>query len=158
MLKFPTYITIFLPKLESVQLELGGSRVPFFMEEATSLQDGLLLFLQGIHSEEEAKQWVGCRVYAPLDSLVPMHPFEYHPLLLIGYQASDASAGLLGPIVSLEDNPAHTLLVISYQGKSILVPFVPAFIAQADHENKTLHLTLPTGLLEVYTTDTHVQD
>lgn len=158
VLQFHQYVLNYLNSLEQIQMELGSSRVPFFIESGSELKDGLAVTLKGLASEEAAKQWVGCKIYGSVTDLAPYPPFDFHPLALIGYEAVDKLAGALGPMIALEDNPAHTFLVVLHSGKPVLIPFVPAFIQQINHALRRVHLQLPDGLLEVNSLDSHAKD
>ena len=74
---------------------------------------------------------------------------------LVGFNVVDESAGLVGAVVDVLENPAHPLLQVRPQGEcpgqdaSVFIPLVEEFIVQVDEENNTLTMSLPAGLLDL---------
>ena len=65
-----------------------------------------------------------------------------------GVVVFDFAEGQLGSVTRVEENPAHPLLVVDYQGRNVLIPLVDDFIVNFDEEAATLTLDLPQGLLD----------
>lgn len=73
---------------------------------------------------------------------------------LVGFAVHDVSAGPLGTIVDLEENPAHPLLVVERGDPSpspspVRIPLVEEFIVSIDPDKKSLTMELPEGLLDL---------
>ena len=65
-----------------------------------------------------------------------------------GVVVFDLAEGQLGSVTRVEENPAHPLLVVDYQGRNVLIPLVDDFIVNFDEEAATLTLDLPQGMLD----------
>lgn len=75
---------------------------------------------------------------------------------LEGMQVIDMSGKTIGTIVSIEDNPAHPLLVVKLASETvdadhahIRIPLVEEFITNIDHVSGTIEMDLPDGLLDL---------
>ena len=67
----------------------------------------------------------------------------------IGYQVVDEALGELGAITDVDESTINVLLQIDHKGKEILLPAAEELILSADHENKTLTVSVPEGLLDL---------
>lgn len=63
-----------------------------------------------------------------------------------GVVVTDVSEGEIGTVIRVEDNPAHPLLVVDYQGREVLIPLVDTFVVSFDEMQKTLLVDVPKGL------------
>jgi len=137
--------------MESVFVEQHKTLIPFFIERS-SLHKSLLLRVQfeEVKNEADADALLNKELYLPLDRLPKLtgNRFYYHEI--IGFQVEDKNFGPVGVIKSVNDSTAQHLFVISNQDKEILIPVNDQFITQVDRENKTLHLDVPEGLIEIY--------
>lgn len=70
---------------------------------------------------------------------------------LAGFQLIGADGEVLGAVTALEDNPAHSLLVVRIAGEDrvVRVPFVEEFVCSIDEDAATIHANLPEGLLDL---------
>jgi 16S rRNA processing protein RimM len=69
---------------------------------------------------------------------------------MLGYQLFD-DGNLLAPIEEVINQPHQVLLRITLEGKEVLIPLHEETLDSIDHEKKQVHVTLPDGLLEIYT-------
>ena len=58
--------------------------------------------------------------------------------------------GDIGTIASVIDYPAQPLFQIMNNGVEILVPVIDQVIKKVDRESKTIFITAPTGLIDLY--------
>lgn len=56
----------------------------------------------------------------------------------------------LGPIVEIIEQPHQVLCRLEIGTREVLIPINEQTLNKVDHKNKTVMLTLPDGLLEVY--------
>ena len=76
---------------------------------------------------------------------------------VVGYRLVDETAGDIGPIKAIEENPAHPLLVVARQSSGdgsdgsydLLVPLVEDFIVSIDEDSSVVFVDLPAGLLDL---------
>ncbi len=143
-----------LEKIETIYMELGSSRVPFFIEEISSLKEDFLVTLRGVNDAEKAKHLVGAKLFADQDLLSVKDPHSFYPFEIIGFMAKDVHFGELGPVLKVEESPGQDLLVILKDSKEVLVPIVSHFITSVDRDSKVILLDLPEGLIDLYLNDT----
>lgn len=68
---------------------------------------------------------------------------------VLGFIVTDKTLGQIGKVENFEHHPSNDLLVLRYNEKECLIPFVPSFIEKIDFENKIIFMDLPEGLLEL---------
>lgn len=135
---------------ESVFLEIKGKPVPFFVLSFRP-QPGkktASLLLEEVDTVEKARELTGTTVLLPVSAQVPAEAPPFSDLK--DYQVIDRIHGSLGPIHEIIQYPGHTVAVLPYQGRDILVPMNEALIERIDKQKRQLFVTLPEGLLEIY--------
>lgn len=131
--------------------EMDGILVPFFVEEYRYKSDTVILVkLEDVNSEADARMFVNKEVYYPLDAvdaddLVGDMTWDS----FIGYEITDEHKGYLGKITDVDESTINVLLRVDHEGKEILIPAVEELITDADHEARSLTVSLPEGLLDL---------
>ncbi len=145
-------------KLKKVHLLRPNSAVPeAVVVEKVQLTTGdkgtrALFTLQGTTTMEAAEELRGATLWLPLVELPPLTgtgQFYYHEV--IGFTVIDAVAGELGPVVTFYELPQQDVLAVEHRGFEVLVPVTDSMIQTVDRTARTLHVTLPEGLLDIYT-------
>lgn len=138
-------------EMESVFVEIDENLIPFFIEDSNLQKTDLLrIKFEDIDTEEDAESIIDNALYLPL-SLLPKlsgNKFYYHEV--IGFKVIDSKLGDIGSIIGVNDNTPQALFIIEHVGKEVLVPIADDFIDKVDRENKTMHLTTPEGLVDLY--------
>lgn len=132
-------------------LHAKGSYMPWFVAgyELIGISDGLVRF-EDITTPEKARIYSGCELFLSEKDTNAYFKKDAEGLnYLKGYQVSDQTAGLLGPLVAIDESPAQILITIDYNGNEVLVPLVDEFIVELNKRKKTLLLDLPEGLLDL---------
>ena len=77
---------------------------------------------------------------------------------LTGFSVVDETAGCIGRVVRIDENPAHALLVVdrgsvsdSFEGREdeVLIPLVDEFLVAVEEEMGEIRVSLPDGLLDL---------
>ena len=145
-------------KLKKVQLLRPNSAKPEeVVVEKVQLTTGdkgtrALFTLQGTTTMEAAEALRGATLWLPLVELPPLTgtgQFYYHEV--IGFTVIDAVAGALGPVVTFYELPQQDVLAVDHRGFEVLVPVTDSMIQTVDRTARTLYVTLPEGLLDLYT-------
>ncbi|MFM2135220.1 MAG: rRNA processing protein RimM [Bacteroidota bacterium] len=138
-----------LEESSHVFLLIDGLPVPFRIAGFRMKSGNVILKLKDVDSEDAAKTLNGIEVY--LEQL-PEYTADADPSFsdLEGYQVIDGSAGIIGPILEVEELPMQYVARCDYQGKEVLIPLNEAIVTAIDPDNRTVHMSLPAGLLEVY--------
>lgn len=131
--------------------EMDGILVPFFIEEYRYKTDTVMLVkLENVNDEKAAREFTNREVFFLLDAvdeddLVGDMSWDS----FIGYTVTDQKHGELGKITDVDETTINVLLQIDHNGEDILLPAAEELILTADHENKTLQVSIPEGLLDL---------
>lgn len=107
-----------------------------------------LLELEGVSSRDQAEKLRGLEVRLFLEE-GELEASSFPVVDCMGFEARDQDKRVLGRIEAVLDNPAHPLLLIlSSDGKEVLVPWVREFVSELDSSRKLVLLSLPDGLVE----------
>jgi 16S rRNA processing protein RimM len=138
-----------LPDNEPVFLEIEGRPVPFFISESEySGADILKVKFKYYESTEKVKEFVGCRIFST--SCKPEPHKDDDIADLAGYGVYTGENTLLGNISEIIENPGQWLIVvITPEGKEILIPFHSDFIISISRKKKTLRMRIPEGLTQI---------
>ncbi|MCH5347115.1 MAG: 16S rRNA processing protein RimM [Muribaculaceae bacterium] len=141
--------------LRCVVMDIDGIFVPFFINAVRpKTATTLLVVIDGIDTEAQAKELTGKTVYALAEEFDPAALRDPEDGLyaadLIGFEARDGET-LLGTIDDIDDSTDNALFIISRPGdtKPLYVPIADEFIVEIDSENKIINLELPEGLLDL---------
>ncbi len=130
--------------------EKKDSFLPYFVEN-TSLKNAgeVYIKLEGFNTKESARRlsqkevWI---VKADFDR----YAAKSSPISLLGYTMIDAGEEI-GEIIEVIEQPLQVLCKILYRGHEALVPIHEESLEKIDKKNKQVHINLPEGLLEIYT-------
>lgn len=130
-----------------------GIPVPYYAESirpkgATSF----LIKLEGVDSMEEASELVNAAIYA--DKVALGEYMEEEDMMLEddlhGFRVVDSTAGDIGELDYIDDSTENRLLVVEGRdGEEIFIPLAEGIITEIDEEHRTIHTSLPEGLLDL---------
>ena len=138
-------------EMESVFLDLGGERVPFFIEtlELKHKRKAIIRF-QDISTQEDAEVYIGLEMYLPVSSLPPLEGDQFYFHDVIGFKVIDSRLGNIGILEDILPLPHQSLMQINIGKREILIPLVDEIIQHVDRNTNTLFITAPEGLIEIY--------
>lgn len=128
-------------------LDLDGILVPFFIEEYRFRSDSTAIMkLEGIDTQDRARELTGTEVYFPL-SLVPDDEEQLTLSFLVGFELIEAKNGQkIGRIASIDDQTANILFCLE---DGTLIPANDELITDIDKEHRQITIDLPEGLLDL---------
>lgn len=130
--------------------DMDGILVPFFVEDFRYKTDNVILLkLKNVDDEQAAREFSNREVFYPLDKMEDDLIGDITWDSFIGYRVVDEALGELGAITDVDESTINVLLQIDHKGKEILLPAVEELILSVDHENKTLTVSVPEGLLDL---------
>lgn len=130
--------------------DMDGILVPFFVEDYRYKTDNVILLkLKNVDDEQAVREFSNREVFYPLDKMEDDLIGDITWDSFIGYQVVDEAIGELGAITDVDESTINVLLQINHKGKEILLPAAEELILSADHENKTLTVSVPEGLLDL---------
>lgn len=137
-------------------IETEGILVPFFFEEYRFRNDNTAIIkLEGIDTQEQAREFTNCVVYFER-SVAENAEDETSSLLspqknrqIVGFTIVDAQTGKsIGTIKDIDDSTINVLLVIeSEDQQQMLIPANEDLIEGIDLQRQTITMRLPDGLL-----------
>lgn len=137
--------------MESVFVSMGNNLVPFFIDRCRLHKSALLrLDFEEVKDEAAADRILGAELFLPLQLLPPLsgNKFYYHEV--IGFTLMDEVHGDIGTITSINDSASQVLFEAKKGEKELLIPLNDDIITKVDRESKTIHLTTPEGLVDLY--------
>jgi len=137
--------------MESVFVALRNNLVPFFIRKCRLHKSQLLrIDFEEVNSEDDANKIMGAELYLPLSFLPELtgNKFYYHEV--IAFTVIDAKHGDVGSIQSINDTTSQALFEVLKGEKQLLIPINDDIITKVDRENKTIHVTTPEGLVDLY--------
>ena len=139
-----------LREVRALFLELAaGSLIPYFPIEGKARSDReTLLRLEGVDTPEKARTLLRKSVWLPEPDFRRLAS-RSAPITLLGYRvlASDRD---LGPVREVIEQPHQVLLRLEVDGREVLLPVHEGTLRHIDTRGRTVELTLPDGLLDIY--------
>ncbi|QXP51454.1 16S rRNA processing protein RimM [Cellulophaga sp. HaHa_2_95] len=137
--------------LESVFISLGNNLIPFFIKRSRLHKSTLLrVRFEEIADESDADRIMGSEIYLPLTLLPKLTGDKFYFHEVIGFTLLDSVHGDIGVIESVNDSTSQALFEALKDGKQLLIPINDEIITKVDRENKTIHVTTPLGLVDLY--------
>lgn len=144
-------------KLRCIVLDIEGIFVPFFIEKLRpKSKESILLTLDGINNEVEAKSLCGKSIYALRNDKEMQHALSdnddngLYASDLIGYTIVHANGYPIGKVTDIEDSTENALFIVeSTNGKSTYIPIANDLIDDIRQEEHIIIMTLPEGILEL---------
>jgi 16S rRNA processing protein RimM len=126
-----------------------GEDVPVALTSARPHKEDWLFKFAGVDSIEQANRFRGAELWVPPTERAELPSGEFFQSDLVGLQVIDVSSGKpLGEVEDLQQYGGPPLLVLMFEGREVLIPFVPE-ICNVDLAAKVIRATLPDGLLEL---------
>ena len=131
--------------------EMGGRLVSYIVEGYRAKTDtGTRGKRENVENEKAAREFTNREVCflredADEEDLVGDMAWDS----VIGYTVIDERHGELGKITDVDETTINVLLQIDHHGNELLLPAAEELITAADHENKTLRVSVPEGLLDL---------
>ena len=145
----------FIPDAANVEaffVEKRGEYTPFFIEYLRGKGD-LIFKFEEVDAKEDATPFVNKRIYLRRND-ISLTEEEIHADGLVysylsGYEVIDAELGTVGTILRVDEFPQQEMATVAYGDKEVFVPLLEAWIESVDKEEKTVHMALPEGLLDI---------
>lgn len=144
----------YLEEGNPVVIDVDGIFVPFYAESIrTKGATSFLMKLEGVDSEEQAKEFVNHEIFTPKENLVEFFGEEDAILSftddLEGYSLLESKLGYLGKIADIDDSTENVLIIgETDKGTEFFIPFTEDFIVSIDDDKKEIVLDLPDNLID----------
>jgi 16S rRNA processing protein RimM len=139
-----------LKKGTAIHLEMHkGSFIPYFISNIkANNNEEYIINVEDIDKIEPAKKLVTKHVY--VDESILSAFAKQSPLLWIGFKLIDKKEGDLGEIEDVLQTGNQWIAKLTYKETEVLVPLIEQTIDNLNIKTKTIQMTLPDGLLDVY--------
>lgn len=137
--------------MESVFVALGSNLVPFFIERCRLHKSSLLrIRFEDIRDEASANNIIGSELYLPLDMLPELTGNRFYFHEVIGFSLEDEKHGFIGTVTGVNDMSSQALFELEWEGKQLLIPITDDIIKKVDRPRKTIYVSTPEGLVDLY--------
>ena len=143
-------------ELDSAFVEVKGQLVPYFFHIDNINGNKAVATFEDL-SPEQAGALVGHDLYLPLSLLPKLDGNRFYFHEVTGFRVIDSQHGDIGTLEQVIDYPAQPLFQVMKNGQEILIPVIDEVIEKVDRDAKTLYITAPNGLIELYLGDTNKQ-
>lgn len=138
---------VLFDRLTFVLLEVNNLLTPFFIENLDH-KHKILLKLENIHNDVEAKKLQSKKLFVPKENVVIVEGADDSEY--VGFELIDHTKGSLGKVIRIEEMPANDVFIVVYEGKEIILPITDDFIEEINETTKTIKYLAPEGLIELY--------
>jgi len=137
--------------LKLVFILINGKLISFVIEKSSYQKKSMLrVKFEGINSEEDVSSLLNKEIYLPLDLLPNLDGKKFYYHEIIGYKVVDSNYGPIGSIEKVNDKPTQSIFVIKYKERQILIPINEEIIKEIDRKNKSIYISAPNGLIDLY--------
>lgn len=136
-------------ELDSAFVEVKGKLVPYFFHIDQLSGNKAIVTFEEI-TAEQATSLCGHSLYLPLDLLPKLEGNKFYFHEVVGFKVIDSEKGDIGTLAQVIDYPAQPLFQVMKNDVEILVPVIDEVIDKVDREQKTLYITAPKGLIDLY--------
>lgn len=137
-------------------VDIDGINVPFYINSIRPKgMSSFLVKLDGVDSEEDARQFVNKIIYAEKSGLAPFLDVDEEDIIdndsMIGYSIIDAESGkTIGVVDALETSTQNLLFIVKTEDdEEIFIPAVEDFIEDINDETREIRMNLPEGILDL---------
>jgi 16S rRNA processing protein RimM len=140
-----------LKNLEALFLEeKEDSFIPYFIQSAKIKNEAeVYVKLEGIDSRESAHTLTPKAVWLPEADFKRLAAASA-PITMLGFTMMNDDDEL-GEILEVIEQPHQLLCKILLNGNEVLIPIHEASLKKIDKKNRKVFVTLPDGLLDIYT-------
>ncbi len=136
--------------LNAVFLETDGEMLPYMIEDLQYRGNNqFVVKLQDVDIDN-VREFVQTDMYLPLSSLPRLSGNRFYFHEVIGFRVLDERLGEIGTCKGFMELSNNPLMQVDHDGAEILIPASQQFVTKVDRDNKTLHVSTPEGLVELY--------
>lgn len=119
------------------------------IKKIKAYKKGFICSFSEIQTRNQAEELKKAEVWVAANLLISADGDQPFLSELLNFKIEDSLLGPVGQIISFSTNGNQDLLVLDKKvnGQNIEIPFVKNFIQDVNYKTKTIHTTLPEGLL-----------
>jgi 16S rRNA processing protein RimM len=137
--------------LVMVFIEINNQLTPFFIESFKLKNKGFAAVkFEGVDSETDARFLQRKSLYLPAEILPELTGTSFYDHEIVGFTVIDTNFGEVGVVDEVLAYQVNPLLSIMNGKIEVLVPLIDGLVKEVNRENKTITITAPEGLIEMY--------
>lgn len=137
--------------LDTVFVDINGLLTPFFIEQFKLKNKGYAAVkFEGINTEKDARTILRKSVYLPAEALPELSGTNFYDHEIEGFAVLDTEYGKVGIVEQVLDIQSNPLLRIMNGTDEVLVPLIKGLVKDLNREERTMTITAPPGLIEMY--------
>jgi len=138
-----------VPPKNVLFVEQGGDVIPFFFTLFKEQGAHLLVLFEDFDNPNAAHKVAKNNIFVRKQDMPPEFLEEETSDMdhVVGFRIKDESLGDIGVILDYDEQPYQTVVLVEYQDREVMIPWVDAYILGFDEENKVIQMDLPEGLL-----------
>jgi len=136
-------------QLEFVYIQINNRLIPYFIESSNERSTKATVKFYDIETVDAAEILTRNKIFVEKEWLEELEEDDFYYHEIVGFEVIDTEDGLIGTVESVVENPAHDLLEVRTDSGLVLIPIVDHIVGETDRENKTIHVTVPEGLLDL---------
>ena len=121
---------------------------PLTIESARDHNGVLLLKFKEISDRTAIEKLKNVILLAEVDVAAELSEEEFHFQQILGCKVELENGQSVGEIVDIVHLPGQDLLVVDYQGREVMIPFVKDIVPTVDIKNKRVIVVAQEGLLD----------
>ena len=123
--------------------------LPYFIESIRKKgDDELHVRLEGVNDREAVTRLIRKEVWMKEEE-IQTHAQKNNPISWVGYKIIEQSRDL-GPILEVIEHAHQVLCRLEIESREVLIPINEQTLSRVDHKSRSVFLTLPDGLLDIY--------
>jgi 16S rRNA processing protein RimM len=123
--------------------------VPYFIQSVSIRGNKAFVKFEDVDSPEAAAKISKHTIYLPKTERPKSGRGEFYDDEITGFAVEDEVLGPLGEIEDVMTAGPNRLLVLSHQGKEVLIPINSPFIVSVNKSRKRILVNLPEGFLDI---------
>lgn len=137
--------------LDAVFIDINDQLTPFFVESLKLKNKGFAAVkFEGVNTENDARLLLRKGIYLPAEILPELEGTEFYDHEIVGYKVYDTNYGYIGIMQQVIDLSSNPLFQILKDDVEVLVPIIEGVVQKVNRDEKTMEITAPPGLIELY--------
>jgi len=142
-------------KMESVLVQMNktdNTLIPFFIAKSHFQNDGTLrVKFEDVDDIATAKNISGKGIYILKNNLPFLSGNNFYHHEVIDFKVIDSNHGEVGTVFHIMNQTKQAIFeIVNTDDKEIMIPVVEHMIDKIDRVNKTITVTTPEGLIDLY--------
>lgn len=140
-----------IEKTEWVHLVIDGLPVPFFILNINlRSENSVIVKFDGINTSGRMEELIGIEVFTEEKNAPRRRKNKDEIPTINGFKVTDTNAGYIGVAHELLDYSGNLLISVYNNTTEILIPVADETIIDINTRQKTITITAPDGLLDLY--------